>query len=88
MNTNSFITASQARKDLFGLISSVNSGGKVSLTVKGPPLATLISYDELESMQDTLELLSDQNWCDDMKKADKEFDSGETLSWDVARKSL
>jgi antitoxin YefM len=53
------MSISDARQQLPNLVSKVNKYmDRVVITVKGQPKATLISADELESLEETAEILA------------------------------
>ena len=56
---NSTLTISQARSDLPKLIEQVNQYlQRVTITVHGQPKAAVISFDELEALEETAEILN------------------------------
>lgn len=58
---------------------------RVTLTRNGRPAAVLISPDDLASLEDTLEILSDPRAVKDIEKARREIASGKGLSADQLR---
>ncbi|MEX0616472.1 MAG: type II toxin-antitoxin system prevent-host-death family antitoxin [Candidatus Woykebacteria bacterium] len=53
------VSISDARTNLPDLVAKVsNSMGRVVITVNGKPRATLVSAEELESLEETAEILS------------------------------
>ena len=56
---NKFISVSNARACLPDLIKGVNVGlDRIIITVNGQPRATLVSAEELESLEETAEVLA------------------------------
>lgn len=54
-----FISISDARADLPSLVDRVSQGSaEVFLTVNGQPKIALISFDELESIKETAEIMA------------------------------
>jgi prevent-host-death family protein len=53
---------------------------RIVLTRRGRPAAVLISPDDLESMEETLELLSTPGALDEIKQAQAEIDEGLGIS--------
>lgn len=72
------ISISDARQKLPKLVSRVNKYmDRFVITVKGQPNATLISAEELESLEETAEILSIPNIKKDLEKSRKQFKKGE-----------
>lgn len=56
---NNLISISDVRANLPELVTKVsNTMGRVIITVNGQPKATLVSAEELESLEETAEILS------------------------------
>lgn len=56
---SNLISISEARTNLPELVNKVNSNlSRIVITVSGQPKATLISAEELESLEETTEVLS------------------------------
>jgi prevent-host-death family protein len=58
---------------------------RVTLTRNGRPAAVLISPDDLEAMEDTLELLSDPKAMRELQQARKDIASGKGIDADELR---
>jgi antitoxin YefM len=58
---------------------------RVVLTRHGRPAAVIISPDELESLEETLELLSDPKAMRAIRKADAAVEAGEVVTADELR---
>ncbi len=72
------MSISDARQQLPNLVSKVNKYmERVVITVKGQPKATLISAEELESLEETAEVLSIPNVKKDIEKSRRQFKKGE-----------
>jgi len=50
---------------------------RVVITVKGQPKATLVSQEELESLEETAEVLAIPNIKEDVKKSKEQIKKGE-----------
>jgi prevent-host-death family protein len=50
--------------------------GRVVVTKHGRPAAVLLSIEDLESLEETLDILSNPNLMSDIRKADREISSG------------
>lgn len=54
-----YLTVTDARYHLPNLVGKVSSGlEKIVVTVKGVPKAVLVSFDELEALEETAEIIS------------------------------
>lgn len=72
------MSISDAREKLPSLVSRVSKYmDRFVITVKGQPKATLISAEELESLEETAEILSIPNIKKDLEKSRKQFKKGE-----------
>ncbi|MBI2593059.1 type II toxin-antitoxin system Phd/YefM family antitoxin [Candidatus Daviesbacteria bacterium] len=58
------------------------------ITVKGSPAAILLSIDEYESMQETLEILSDKKLMREIKEAEEDVKAGRVKDWEEVKKEL
>lgn len=77
------------REDLPNIVDRANRLlSKYTITVNGEPKAVVMSYDEYESLQETLDILSDPNALKDIKKAEEEYDKGNYITWDELKKEL
>ena len=76
----------EIKKRLSEIVDGVQARhDRVVLTRNGRPAAVLISPDELESLEETLEILSDPSAMRAIRKAEKDIDAGEGLSADDLR---
>ncbi len=83
------ISATQARANLYDLIDEVASSGKrVGITKKGETKAVLISVEELESWEETNEILADKKLMRDLKQAEKDIKEGRVYDWEDVKKEL
>ncbi|GAB6059044.1 type II toxin-antitoxin system Phd/YefM family antitoxin [Desulfonatronum parangueonense] len=76
------MTATDARKNFFDLIKCVNERHEVYHIRHRNGDAVLMSQDEYESIQETLELLSTPGFREEFNSARQEAQTGETLSFD------
>lgn len=61
---------------------------RVVITRNGRPEAVLLSVDDLESLEETLDLLSTPGAVDEIRAAVAEVDRGETIGADELRREL
>lgn len=80
---------SQVRDDLPTLVANAKKLlNEYVITVKGHPLATLISYDEYESWKETNEILSDPVLMKSIKKGEKDIKAGRVSDWEDIKKQF
>lgn len=53
--------------------------GRVIVTKHGRPAAVMLSLEDLESLEETLEILSDPKLLDDVRKGDRDVKAGRTV---------
>jgi len=83
MDIKHTISASKARQNLAEVIEQVDkTGARYTLTVNGTPKVVLINAEELESLQETLDILSDPKILSRIRKAEKELADGKSLNID------
>lgn len=74
---SSIISISDARANLPDLVSKVSQYmERVVITVKGKPKATLISAEELESLEETAEILAIAGARESIKRGTKQAKKG------------
>ncbi|KKQ27089.1 MAG: hypothetical protein US48_C0024G0005 [Candidatus Levybacteria bacterium GW2011_GWA2_37_36] len=74
------ISISDARQQLPNLVAKVNKYlDRVIITVKGQPKATLISAEELESLEETAEILAIPGALERIKKGEDQIRKGQTV---------
>lgn len=78
MNTKTTIPITEARKNIFAIAAEVQKPGvHYVLTEKGRPKAVLMSAEEFESWQETLEVMEQfPNLKKDIEEADRDIKSG------------
>jgi len=83
MNTQTTISISEARRRIFEIAEEVQKPNKYYiLTEKGRPKAVVMSAEDFESWQETLEVIKDFPDLDkDVKEARRAFQSGEYKNW-------
>jgi len=83
MNAKTTLSISEARKKIFDLAGEVQKPGiYYTFTEKGRPKAVLMSAEEFESWQETLEVMNDfPDLKEDIKEAEQAYVSGEYKNW-------
>ncbi len=81
------IAISDFRANLPNLINQVNEGLKrFIVTVSGRPKAVVISIDELESLEETAEILSIPGALESIKKSQEEIHKGKFTTLEQVKK--
>lgn len=77
MNTSNQLPISDARANLPDLVDRVSTYlDRVVITVNGKPRATLVSAEELESLEETAEVMTIPNIKRDITKSRKQIKKG------------
>lgn len=72
------VSISSARANLPDLVDKVDKNmDRVIITVNGKPKATLISAEELESIEETAEIIADPLALKRLKKSAEQFEKGQ-----------
>lgn len=89
MTMNSLLPISDARAKLTELVTKVNKNlQRITITVNGSPKAVLLSNEELESLEETLEILSNPKLIRAIKRGEKEIEEGKGIPWEDVQKEL
>jgi prevent-host-death family protein len=84
-----YITATQARKNFFKLMELLrHSGITVMVTHQDKPPVVMMSAEEWEGWMETLDILSDPKLVKGIKKAEKEIERGDVVSWKDVKSEL
>jgi len=83
MDTKTTLSISEARKKIFKIAEEVQKPSRhYTLTEKGRPKVVLMSADEFESWQETLEVMRDfPDLKKDVREADRAVKTGEYKKW-------
>jgi len=60
----------------------------VVITRNGRPAAIVISSEEWEALEETLEILSDPETMDALRQSDEDVEAGRLTSWDEVKREL
>lgn len=90
MNTKTTLSISEARKKFFEIAEEVQKPGVYyTLTDKGRPKAVILSYEEYESIIETLEIMEEMpNLAKDIKEVDRAVKTGEYKNWTTLEQLL
>lgn len=79
----------KAREDLTNLVDRADKlSNEYVITVNGKPKAVLMSFQELDSLRETLDILSNPKLVADIKEAEEQIERGETVGWNELKKEL
>lgn len=77
MDTKTILPITEARKKIFNIADQVQKTGlHYTLTEKGVPKAVIMSAEEYESLQETIEVLRDPKLMKEIKTTDKDIKRG------------
>lgn len=90
MNIKTTLSISEARKQIFKIIKMAQRPGNYyTLTEKGRPKAVVMSAEEFESWQETLEVMQEfPDLKKDIEETEHAFKSGEYKNWTTLEKLL
>ena len=84
--SESTLPLAEVKKRLSEMVDRVeHHHDRVVLTRRGRPAAVLMSPDDLESLEETLDLLSTPGALEDIRKAQAEIDAGQGISGEELR---
>ena len=87
--SQSFINATDARKNFFDLLSQVKRRPfPVQITVKGVPEAVLMSKEDYDAWMATYETLMDKELMGQIKSGDADIKAGRYVSLEAVEKEL
>lgn len=83
MNTKTTMSISEARKNIFQIADEVQKPNvHYTLTEKGRPKVVVMSAEEFESWQETLEVMKDfPDLKEDLRDAEEDLRKDETTNW-------
>lgn len=87
MKTTS-LTATSARKNFFEIIKKTKDGKTYTITVNGIPNVVMMSAEEFEGWQETLEIMSDPELMKDIEEGIKDVKKGKTYTQEEVEKML
>ena len=82
-----YLTITEARKKLLGLPEELQDE-PIVITKHGKPVMVTISYEQMESLLETLEILQDENFSNQLAKGIAQAEQGKTIAWDDAKAQL
>ena len=82
-----YLTITEARKKLLALPDELIDE-PIIITKHGKPVMVTISYEQMESLLETLEILADQEFSNQLKEGIQQDKEGKTVSWWEAKAKL
>ena len=82
-----YLTITEARKKLLGLPDELTDE-PIIITKHGKPVMVTISYEQMESLLETLEILTDKEFSSQLKEGIQQDKEGKTVSWSEAKAKL
>ncbi|HEV8536305.1 MAG TPA: type II toxin-antitoxin system Phd/YefM family antitoxin [Candidatus Limnocylindria bacterium] len=77
------LSLSEVKAKLSELVDQVESRDeRVVITRKGRPAAVLVSHDDLESWQETLEITSDRALMTEIRRGIRQLERGQAVSYE------
>ena len=90
MNTqNNILSITEARNNLFKLVDDAQKkGAHFVLTERGRSRAVIMSYEDFDIWQETMEIMSDSELMKDIKESEKDIKSGAYKSYPTLEQVL
>lgn len=90
---NKFMTITEARKNLYAVVDEAEHPGvAVAITHNGTPKVVIMSFEEYEGWQETMEIMNNPELDKELEEAMKEMKAGnlhkDAMSFDEAKKRL
>jgi antitoxin YefM len=80
---------SEARATLSELLDEVEGRQQhVVINRNGRPAAVLISADEYEALEETLEILSDEETMEALRQSEEDVRAGRVINWEDLKREL
>ncbi|BAU15159.1 hypothetical protein LEP3755_57160 [Leptolyngbya sp. NIES-3755] len=81
------LTIAEAQQQLPNLPSEV-AIGPVIITEDGQPVMAAISYEQLTSLLETIDILSDSEFSEKLQQSIAQVERGEMIDWNDVKKEL
>ncbi|MEC4893240.1 MAG: type II toxin-antitoxin system Phd/YefM family antitoxin [Oscillatoria sp. PMC 1051.18] len=82
-----FINLASERQKLLELPENLDNE-PIIITDQGKPVMVALSYEQYESLVETISILADEEFTNQLKEGIKEDREGKTVSWEEAKKQL
>ena len=82
-----YLTITEARQKLLELPKELTDE-PIIITQHGKPVMTAMSYEQFESLIETLSILSDESFTKRLQASIAQVEQGETINWEEAKRQL
>lgn len=82
-----YININEAQRKLLELPNDLINE-PVIINQEGKPVMTVMSYEQFESLMETLSILSDETFSQNLQESITQVQEGKTISWEVAKEQL
>ena len=83
------IPITTARHELTSLPERLSADpGAVAVTRRGKPVLAILPWDLYESLQETLEVMADEDLMAALRQSLRELANGETIAWEAVKADL
>lgn len=82
-----YLSLTDANPSLLDLAKEITEEPLI-ITQEGQPVMTAMSYQQFESLMETLDILSDQTFSQQLEESINQIKQGETVSWEKAKEKL
>ncbi len=82
-----YLTITEARKNFLSLPDELIDE-PIIITKHGKPVMVTVSYEQMESLLETLEILEDKEFNSQMSASIQQDKAGESVSWEDAQEKL
>ena len=86
---NKIVSATQARKQFFQLLKIAGRpGSSVTITVEGQSPLVIMSQEEFEGWQESLEIMSDPELMKSLRRSIRELKQRKGVPWEEVKRKL
>ena len=83
------LTMVDARRELTKLPEQLEAEpATIAVTRRGKPVLAIMTWEDYQSIQETLEILSDTEAVEQLRESIREVREGKTIPWDEAKKRV
>ncbi|MGI2905769.1 type II toxin-antitoxin system Phd/YefM family antitoxin [Tolypothrix sp. VBCCA 56010] len=82
-----YLSITEARRQLLDLPDELNDE-PVIITKHGKPVMAALSFEQYESLLETLSILGDRAFANQLQESIAQAERGETISWEEAKAKL
>lgn len=85
---DSTISASRARTNFYNILNEVKKLKRFTITRRGSVQAVIMSPEEVESWEETMEIMSNKQLVNDIREGIEDIKAGRTISEEALLKEL